>query len=726
MSNFQSGHQRHPVAHPYEEALADVRTRALRSIAVGEMILAFVIVFVWAANSELTGPESLLVGASLALSSGAAWTLADRDYGGALIALVGGGIASIIVAAMLWSTPDVVDAIPLLLLVSPLYKDFRHGLLTGAIGIGTIGLIGVQHVVPMSPMVVGRAVILVAVATGLAWVAHEPSRAMIVWTWGSYLDERRKIDEVRARQAELAELSKSLTDACKRLEQANLALSVARRQADEARRQKEEFAMAISHELRTPINLIIGFSEMIVNDPREDVPPALARDVETIYRNAGHLSTLVDDILDLGRLDARRLGLVKRWCALPSIVDEAVQAVRGLYDNAGLQMRVEIPPGLPPLFLDPTRLRQVLINLLTNAVRYVEEGHVAVRAHSEGSDTVVEVVDTGIGIAAEDLPHVFERFHQTGHACRRGGFGLGLTVSKQLIEMHGGSMWVTSTVNRGTTFSFTLPRTTNVVNLAENPRLPLLEARVPGRDNQRTVLVLGEDPDAVRVFERYLDGYHLCLASTLEEVVAVARREVASAIVIANQVSDELADAARERFSDIPTFACTLRTIAHAENELNVAAFLTKPVVLEGLRAVLRRLKLQPCRALVVDDDPDMVQLLTRMLRTCSPCCVVNPASSVREALELAQLHPPDVILLDLLMPELDGHAMIEAARAVSRLEAVPIIVISAASDKAHNLVVGETVEIRRPNGLSVADMVGVISSSLDYLQGDGVRHRVD
>jgi signal transduction histidine kinase/DNA-binding response OmpR family regulator len=706
--------------HPLHDHLMELRAQAVRWVAGGAIVLACVIVYVWAFRSDLTGVENIAVATILAGSAAAAWWLVDRTYVGATITLLAGLLASIVASATLWSTSELLYALPLVLFVAPLLISYRHTLLIGVAEATFVIALVVSHLIALPGADLTIVLALILISAGLSWVAYQPIQTMIGWTWASYLEERRKTEEVRERQAQLAQLSKSLEEACERLEQANLALAEARRAAEEARRIKDEFATAISHELRTPINLIIGFSEMIVHDATEDIPATLRRDLETIYRNACHLSTLVDDVLDLGRLDAQRLALVKSWNSLPEIVHQAIQAVKGMYDKAGVRVTTDLPTDLPVLYLDPTRIRQVLINLLANAVRYVEEGFVQVSARCDGREVVVAVADTGVGIPPEDLPHVFERFHQTGPLRRRGGFGLGLTVSKQLVEMHAGSMWVTSEINRGTTFYFSLPVAANVVATASNPRLSLLEAPRPGAAGRRNLLVVSQDPEAIQVFERYLDGYSVLVATSPEEVATLCRKSVISALLLTNSSPAGIDPLVHAHLRRIPIIRCSLRTVTRDETALGAAAFLAKPVTAEQLHQALRRLQVKLRRALVVDDDPEMAELLSRMLRSIAPRCQTQLATDGELGLAFSRewtgRNRPDVVLLDLLMPGLDGHAFLSRWTRRSDLANIPIIVVSAATEEGSDAIIGESVEVRRDGGLTVAELMGVVQESLDRL----------
>jgi signal transduction histidine kinase/CheY-like chemotaxis protein len=678
-------------------------------------------------NQDLIEPRLWLVTGLLAVSAGAAWVLLNRTFTGSATIFLVGLLTSIIVAALLYSTHQLLFALPLIVFIAALLIGHWLAYLTtiGACGLALTfasAAIGAQAA---SDVV---AILLVIIASGgLAWIGYRPTREILNWAWSNYDQAQHTTDEVRKRQAELAQMSKSLVEACERLEQANLALAEARRAATEAHRLKDEFAVAISHELRTPLNLIIGYSEMLVHKPPiendEAIPREVRTDIEAIYQNACHLSALVDDVLDLGRLDSRQLALQKQRSVLANIVGDAVSAVEGLYASAGLAVSVALPADLPPLHVDPTRIRQVVINLLTNAIRYTEEGGVRISARKDGGDIVVTVSDTGVGIPPEDLPYVFERFRQVGQLRRRGGFGLGLTISKHLVEMHAGTIWVESEQNVGTAFSFALPVVDNVAAVAANPKLQLMEVSHPTGEARRTLLVLDRDGEAPRIFQRYLDGYRILSASRPVDVSTVARnKSVHAAIITDPDVSpdDALIQATRRHLPRAPVLRCTLRTIGRAGRDLGVSAFLTKPVSREKLRDTLRDLKLRPRHVLVIDDDQGMVDLLGRMLRSIAPRCRVHTATSGEQGLalarELGRNAQLDLVLLDLLMPGLDGYAFLQDWKPDPALRDVSIIVVSAATEESRAMVVGDTLEIRRGGAIEVGDLMRAVRGVLDAL----------
>jgi signal transduction histidine kinase len=271
------------------------------------------------------------------------------------------------------------------------------------------------------------------------------------------------VEKARLHQEEVKRLNKSLGLAYSLLRRRSQELAVARQEAEEALRMKEQFAVYVSHELRTPLNIMLGFLEILQRYPEVygDVQwtPTLRRDIAEIQRSARHLFDLVNDLLDLARIDAVKMPIHRESCRLEDVMAEAVELVRRLLVHKPVQLRLSVEGPLPTLYIDRTRIRQVLLNLLANALKFTPPGgRIDVVVRREGDHARCEVRDTGPGIAAADLPRLFKRFSQLDEGVkRRVGTGLGLSISKALVEEHGGQIGVESTVGRGSTFWFTLP-----------------------------------------------------------------------------------------------------------------------------------------------------------------------------------------------------------------------------------------------------------------------------
>ncbi|MGH2457575.1 MAG: ATP-binding protein [Chloroflexota bacterium] len=533
-------------------------------------------------------------------------------------------------------------------------------------------------------------------------------------------------EELRDHQGQLERTVKSLNLAYLRLEQLNVELARARQAAEQARRLKAEFAAAISHELRTPLNLIIGFSEMMMTAPRayqgHPLPDAYRGDVEAIYRNACHLSNLVDDVLDLSQIDADRMGLQKEQLRLPPVVDEAVTTIARLFSAKGLSLDLQVPLDLPAVFADRIRVRQVLINLLNNAARFTNLGGVVVRAWAEGSDVIVAVADSGIGIAPESLPAVFEEFRQVHVLGERRvvGSGLGLAVSKRFVELHGGSIWVESRPGEGSTFFFSLPTCASVVTgsgLAQGDRWagPAAEAN----DGDRTVLVIDREGDAARLFGRHLDGCRVLAARGLETARRVAVENVIHAVIaVGANGPPDWATVRRigDVFPTVPVMVCALSTRKVTARELGVADCLTKPVGREQLRLALRRLGRNVRDLLIVDDDAEMVRLLSRLVRLTSRRYVVWEARSSQEALALLETKRPDAVLLDLVMPDVGGDELLRRIRERPELRDVPVVLVTG-HGLADETVTAELFGVTQRGGLSVRELMRCVRTSLESIQ---------
>src|SRR5579884_4193124 len=407
---------------------------------------------------------------------------------------------------LLWTRPEtpaayfyVADVFAVGAVLGPL-----PGVAAGIVCTALIGGAALDPRVALDPTTAIYAAVLLWLGILLTWAAAYPVRAAMVWAWDSYLDALCRSEELRDRQGELNRVLASLNDTCYRLEVANQELARARAAAEEARQLKTEFATNISHELRTPLNLIIGFSEILMNASatggQSGLSPSMRADMDVIYRNALHLSNLIDDVLDLSQVDAGRMGLHKERVCLSTIVSEAVSAIARLYEARGLTLTNEVPDDLPPVYVDRTRIRQVLINLLNNAARFTSSGGAKVRARQEGANLVVEVADTGVGIAPEDLPKVFEEFRQLDGSTRRphDGSGLGLAICKRFVELHGGAIWAESERGKGTVFAFTVPLIGNVASVTLRPEWETWVRLPAAAEPERSIVLVSADEQIQR------------------------------------------------------------------------------------------------------------------------------------------------------------------------------------------------------------------------------------
>lgn len=611
-----------------------------------------------------------------------------------------------------------------LVIVAGVLLDWR-GSVALAVGATAAILASVGVASAMSGDVATGSLLLTWVSLLSAWLLSHPTRTALGWAWHSYARTALIMEELRDHQGQLERTVKSLNVAYERLEQLNVELARARRAAEHARRLKSEFAAAISHELRTPLNLIIGFSEIMVMDPRaydgQKLPDAYRGDIEAIYRNACHLSNLVDDVLDLSQIEADHMGLQKERTHLAPVIDEALSMVARLFSAKGLALHLEVPLDLPPMNADRTRIRQVLINLLNNAVRFTSSGGVTIRAWTEGADVIVAVTDTGIGIAAEHLSAVFEEFRQVHILGERRvvGSGLGLAVSKRFIELHGGSMWVESQLGSGSTFFFSVPSCENVIAASTSLTGAHVMEPPPGADAaEHTILVIDRLGESARLFRRHLDGFRVVVAASSEGARRIAHEcAIQAAILVGSNGPPDWATVRRigEMLDGVPVAACTLTTRKISARELGATDCLLKPIGRDQVRQVLRRLGRKVRTILVVDDDPEMVRLLGRLISLASRRYTVWEAQSGLEALALIDLKRPDAVFLDLVMPDLNGDELLRRIRSAPGLEGIPVVLVTG-HGLENETVTAEFFGMTQTGGFSVRELMRCLRGSLEVV----------
>ncbi len=714
--------------HQHEDAgLSDLRQAALQRSLGLFLVVAFAILLldgVYITSIDV-GPSYLAL--ALVALVGVAYRCLRLGLALASIVLTVGLVGVICLAELILPSAPSAAALCIPILVATVLLGTWAGLATLALGGAVIVSVALEVTSGPASHVVILTFGLGGLVLACAVVLWHSFYTVLDWSWTSYVEAQERSAELRKRQVELGRLNQSLVLAYDQIRQTSAQLERARQAAEEARRLKSEFAASVSHELRTPLNLIIGLSELMVVTPHANalgLPDACRADLEAIYRNACHISNLIDDVLDLSQIEAHHMGLLREWTSLRDVVSQAVATVQTLFENTGLTLDVDIPEGLPRLFVDPVRVRQILINLLNNAVRFTEEGGVTISARVEGNQVVIDVSDTGTGIALPDLPGVFQEFWRSGEPRRgRRGSGLGLAVSKRFAELHGGNMWVTSVLGQGSTFSVSLPLgDPAVVNDAELT-LSYWQRLEQQTTSRSTVLLVDPEPEVLRVFQRYLDGYQVAVARDGKSVAGLVEQSAPQAI-IAGSVADrdlarrslQSADPTRQGLR-IPIITCGLRTSKNIAQQLGVLDYLVKPVTQQQLQRVLRRIGRGLRELLIVDDDPEMLHLLTRVVGALMPRCQVRTAADGWQAIDLLGEQPAQGILLDLLMPGLDGYGVLSHLRHDARLAAIPVVVITARGAEDDGLVV-DSLEISQVGGLHVGELCQWIRAGLHERPG--------
>jgi len=570
---------------------------------------------------------------------------------------------------------------------------------------------------------------IVWLTTGVAWLSQRNQITAIGWAWSSYTQARESMEDAQSHRGELARTLKALDEAYYRLERFSVQLALAREAAEEARRAKQLFVANVSHELRTPLNIIIGFSEMLALSPEsygvEMVPRQFMGDINRVYRSAGHLQGLIDDVLDLSQADAHHMPLITERALPAEVIAEAVDMMESLAVQKGLHLIVDVSETLPAVFLDRLRVRQVLLNLLNNAIRLTEAGQVTVSARLEEREIRVTVADTGPGIANEDIPKIFEEFRQLDASLsrRRGGVGLGLALSQRFIKLHGGRMWVDSQLGQGSQFHFTLPLVPSLVNPMGVPRIqPAIPSQIRDRVGQ-TLLSTAEDPMVVNMLKRHLHGF---------QVIGVPKEELEHAVgtympraIITNEIASPAdrgtalsVSGDETALSHVPVISCSLPDTHYLGRMLGAESYLVKPVSRERLLDLLAGYGDTTQHVLIVDDDAQLAELLARIVQAAPNTDTVDVACGGQEGLARMREHCPDLVLLDLMMQDMDGLSVLKWMRADEHLCQVPVVIITARDLPIEEIgsLPQNRIAVNGPSYLNAIEMLNCVQAILDAL----------
>ncbi|MDI7274796.1 MAG: ATP-binding protein [Anaerolineae bacterium] len=710
-------------------------TRSLILVTGGASALWYVwytvVARTWLDTRVYIEPVALLLVLVCALSL---WLAARQHLLAAQMLWQVGLAAGVALALYLLRRPEIAFLYALLPLVAATTTGWLAGLVAECLVAVVVWRLPGALGLPQPPGWSAQIIVIGGAFTGLlGWAA---TRALLALSRQALACSQQAVDSLaraRERKVELEEVREDLMHANRELARLTDRLQAMCRIAEEARQAKEEFVANVSHELRTPLNMIIGFSEMITQSPEvygDRLPPTLLADVGAIQRNSRHLAELVDDVLDLSQLDADRMALSKEWVSIPDTIEDATAAVRALFEAKDLFLRAEIEPDLPQVHCDGTRIKEVLINLLSNAGRFTEQGGVWVRARLSETDVVVSVSDTGPGIPPADQERIFRPFEQIDSSIRRrhGGTGLGLGISKRLVEMHRGRMWLESEVGKGTSVHFSLPVSTPApvppaADEAARWITPSWTFRARTRPfrapvaHARPRFVLLEKGDTLRrLFARYVDDADLCPVQDLEEAIRELDRSPAQALIVNTPSPLEVADP-EGRLANLPlgtpAVVCWVPGHEEAAEQLGVARYLLKPVTHDRVLSTLASLG-ELRTVLVVDDSLEMLQLFTRLLTAADPPYDVLQATDGRQALGLLRQRKPDAMILDLMMPEMDGYQVLEAKRQDPSIRAIPVVVITA-HDPAGDLFVSTRLSVAR-GGLSAFEVLDCVQALTQIL----------
>ena len=530
---------------------------------------------------------------------------------------------------------------------------------------------------------------------------QERRQAEIALEQALELQKQKEIELKQAKQ-ELAISNDRLADYNQTLEQkvqqrtAELAQSIkeaskARKVAEQANQAKSTFLANMSHELRTPMNAIIGYSEMLYEDAEEIGQRDFIPDLQRIHSAGKHLLCLINDILDLSKIEAGRMELYLETFEINTLVQDVVATVQPLVEKNHNELQLAIADDLKTMYADLTKVRQSLFNLLSNASKFTEYGTITLalnRYTLEDRDWIsFQVSDTGIGMTQEEIDRLFKAFTQADASTTRkyGGTGLGLTITQKFCHMMGGDIEVKSIIHQGTTFTIKLPlqvqKKPEVKPLADN-----YETLVSELAYRNSVLVIDDDPTVHDLIERFLskEKFQVYAADSGIEGINIAKTLQPDAIILDVIMPDldgwsVLAALKTEvQTAQIPVLMMTMVDNQNLGYALGAADYMMKPISKNSLVNILNKYNSQKNfnKILIVENDHDTRAILRRQLENYSR--LVLEAENGYQALKILSRETPELIISDLIMPKMDGFELVHQLRQHPNWRSIPVIILTA------------------------------------------------
>lgn len=454
-------------------------------------------------------------------------------------------------------------------------------------------------------------------------------------------------------------------------------------------RLKNEFVSTVSHELRTPLTSIKGYIDLLLEEEAGKVNQTQREFLRIVKQNNDRLVSLINDLLDVSRIESGRVHLKIKPQNINDILIEVIDTFKTLANQKKQILKFKNLNNLPDVAADRDRLSQVVTNLISNAIKYTPTGGtIEIEAKRKNGMIEVYVTDTGIGISTEDQESLFTKFFRVDTSLTRdvGGTGLGLSICKTIIELHGGKIWVNSMLGKGSAFAFSIPsyETVKEMEIITKKELGISrEALIKGKK----ILVVDDEPEISMLIQIYLEkeGYNVIKAFSGEEAVKVARQEKPDLITLdimmekmdGFEVLQELKD--RSDTANIPVIVLSILSDEHKGIKLGAVDYLTKPINIEKMSKtisnVLQHANISK-KILIVDDDRDLVRLSQEIL-TSRGYNVITAYNGL-EGIIAAKKEQPDLILLDIKMPELNGYEVINKLKKAKETSKIPIIVMTA------------------------------------------------
>ena len=559
--------------------------------------------------------------------------------------------------------------------------------------------------------------ILAIVISGLvAKITVQGLFTALEWFFSLQIKTNQILNQTREHRAELSRALKSLEIAYTIQNRMQHDLMITQKIVEEAGNMKQQFAANISHELRTPLSLILGFSEIMYQSSEVygdmDWPPALRRDIYQIYSNSLHLQKMIDDVLVLSKYDIAEFTIKPEKTDVKSFLLETADVARDLFRVTTNTFETVLQESLPVMELDQTRIRQVIFNLINNANRFTEHGKIILNSKTNGDALIISISDTGAGIPSEKLDSIFDAFYQVDYSLSREhtGAGLGLAICKRFVYAHHGKIWVESQEGSGSTFSFSIP-----IQTQRQPKSSVYKNQVFDQDlSDAKPRVLVTDPDltVVSMLQKNLPEYDVIGVKNdiqINELIHYYRPQV----IIHNIEPGRPQPLEIEGNDPILVVKCSLPSQTWQTDFPQVIDRLSKPVSMAHLGEQIK--KAGPVKKiLMVDDDLDFVQLIQRALEARQPELDFRIASNGVLALEAMRTEKPDLVLLDRVMPEMNGVEVLQRMIIDPNLSSIPVIIVTGDEIREISQERPESsVFIHRIGGLSPLEVLTCIKAAI-------------
>ena len=513
-----------------------------------------------------------------------------------------------------------------------------------------------------------------------------------------------------------------------KLEEKNKDLVESQKAAEAANEAKSTFLANMSHELRTPLNAIIGYSEMLIEDA-EDENEDFIPDLDKINSSGKHLLGLINDILDLSKVESGKMELFIEEFDLEKVLNEVVSTITPLVEKNNNTLNLSINTDTKSISADITKIRQILLNLLSNATKFTNEGEIGITVvDNPGNQSLIDfqISDSGIGMTSEQVDKVFKPFTQADEKTTRkfGGTGLGLTITKMFSEMMGGGITLSSVINEGTTFTVTIPK----IVIDPKKLKEVAEENTPTTtEGSFTILVIDDDPNAQELMKKFLlkENYMVLQATSGHDGLDLAAKHLPDLITLDVMMPEmdgwEVLAALQnnETTKNIPVIMLTLANEPDIGYSLGATDYLTKPVDWGRLSRILEKHEIETSSQsiLIVEDDEITREMLKKSLETNE--YKVSVAKNGKEGLERVKRAKPALILLDLMMPEMDGFEFAEELRENKEWLDIPVVVITAKdlNSEDHNRLKGNVEAIMQKGSYTKDELLSEVGYRIKKLK---------